>query len=293
MRIQGQGEGSFGAVLDAEARAFRHGLDVNVPVYSDGAVRVISDERIPREEGEALARRIEAAYQYDARRQRWPDEAPLDAPLTVAVLSAGGFARFTGDRSGSVGGVTTGPDLFVLPDRVLGRADAMDEQVIAHELSHVQDFRQGGPRVEQVPVYLQEGKAYLLGESYPATRQLANPHLAYVAEALGEIRAEDAERMIRRFRTGEDEARSGAFGFIGETAGALFIEFMRVRMGKKDAVAQVAEVISAVGQGERYEVAFKRQFGVAPRQVEEAFVEFIAATEGSPEERLAGTLFAG
>ena len=98
--------------------------------------------------------------------------------------------------------------------------------------------------------------------------------------------------MIQRFRTGEDEARSGAFGFIGETTGALFIEFLRVRMGKRDALPKVAEVISEVGRGESYDAAFKRQFGVPPREVEAAFVDFIADTEGSPQDRLAGTLFA-
>jgi hypothetical protein len=284
--------GAFVAASNDHVLPFRQGISVNVPVYSDEHVRVLSDERLDPTAGAALARRIEAAYRYDERVQQWKDDRRLDAPLTVAVLSAEAFARFTGDRSGSIGGVTTGPDLFVVPDRVLNGKTAMDEQVIAHELSHIQDFRQGGAAVTKVPIYLQEGKAYLLGETYPRSEHLANPHIQYVGKALGQISGEDAANVMKHFRTGEDEARSGAFGFIGETAGALFIEFMRVQMGEKHALQKVAEVVSDVGHGSTYEAAFQRQFETTPRKVEAAFVDFVTQTEGDPRERLKGTLFA-
>jgi hypothetical protein len=194
-----------------------------------------------------------------------------------------------------VAGVTTGPNLFVVPDTVLGRKSALDDETIAHELGHVQDFRQGGNGLQQVPIYLQEGKEYCLGEKYPLAEHMANPHTQYVGNILGKITAQDAQKVMSSFRTPQDEAGSGNFGFIGETTGALFVEYLRTRLGGKgvpDALPRVANVISQVGSGNSYDAAFKSQFGLAPKEAEQSFVDYIGKTEGNPQARLSGTLFA-
>jgi hypothetical protein len=264
-------------------------------VYQDEHVRVVSDEPLDPAAGKALSDRIEKAYSWDEGQQHWKQPGPLGSQLTVAVLSRPVFSALTGDPTGSVAGVTTGPNLFVVPDSVIGRKSAMDDETIAHELGHVQDFREGGKGLQQVPIYLQEGKEYCLGERYPLSEKMANPHIQYVANELGKITGKDAQRVMTQFRTPQDEAGSGNFGFIGETTGALFVEYLRTRLGGKgvpDALPRVANVIAQVGSGSSYAAAFKGQFGVSPTQAESDFVRYIHQTEGNPTARLAGTLFA-
>lgn len=267
-------------------------------IYSDKQVKIVSDESLTVADARALAERCEAAYRFDAKAQGWSDTRPLETPLTVAVLSRGAFASVTGDSTGSVGGVTVSPNVFVVPDTVLGRRSALDENVIAHELGHVQDLREAGKAISKVPIYLQEGKEYVLGETYPLSEKMKNPHLVYVAQALGNITGADARDVMQHFRTVEDEAKSGPRGFIGETTGALYVEFLRTRLssvgpgqGKPDAMHRVANVISSVGKGASYDAAFKAQFGVSSRESETQFVAYVAATEGNPRARLSGTVF--
>lgn len=263
-------------------------------IYQDEHVHVVSDQPIDPAKGKLLSERIETAYKWDQKQQHWANKDVLNSPLTVAVLSRPMFSALTGDMTGSVAGVTTGPNLFVMPDAVMDRKSAMDDQTIAHELGHVQDFREGGERLKEVPIYLQEGKEYVLGEKYPLSEHLPNPHIQYVAKTLGEITGRDAQRVMDHFRVAADEANSGNFGFMGETTGALFVEYLRTRLGGKgvaDAVPRVAQTITQVGNGASYDEAFTRQFGVSPKTAERDFVTFIAATEGNPQARLGGTLF--
>ncbi|MBF5041365.1 hypothetical protein FGE12_03125 [Aggregicoccus sp. 17bor-14] len=277
----------------AQAVSSGGGLSLQ-PVYEDGQVNVVSDEPLSSAQARALAQRIEAAYAYDAAEQRWRDGGPLHTPLTVAVLSAQAFARVTGDASGSTAGVTAGPNLFVVPDSVLGRRQPQAEDTIAHELSHVQDFREAGPRLASVPIYLQEGKAYLLGDRYPQKEGLGNPHVAYVAQQLGALTARDAAAVMTHFREPQDET-PGAFGFIGEVTGSLYVEFLRTRLGGTgfpDALERVADTVAAVGRGVSYEQAFVQRFGLPPADAERAFVRYIGETEGRPDERLRGTVYA-
>ena len=276
-----------------KAVAARDGLQAH-EVYRDARVQVVSDEAVTQTQAKALATRIEKAYDFDKTAQKWPSAQVLDAPLTVAVLTNGAFGRFTGDTSGSIAGVTTGPNLFVMPDRVLGRRNAQDENTIAHELGHVQDFREAGKRLEQVPIYLQEGKAYILGENYPLAENMKNPHIQYVGNALKQLTGDQARDILKTFRTNADEANAGPKGFWGEVTGALFVEFLRTRMGgtgSADAVPKLASVTAAVGGGESYGQAFHEQFGVTPAQAESSFIDYVQRTEGQPVDRFRGTLF--
>ena len=95
-------------------------------VFRDEQLSVVSDRPVPRAEARALAARIEKAWRSDLREHRWDDPRTLREPLTVAVLSPGAFADFTGDATGSIAGVTTGKDNIVLPARVLSGATPGD-----------------------------------------------------------------------------------------------------------------------------------------------------------------------
>lgn len=265
-----------------------------VEVFHDKAVRVVSDAAMTFAQGQALAARIEEAFRYDLDRQHWSERAPLNKPLTVAALSREGFYQLTGDQTGSIAGVTTGPNVFAVPMSTALHPSDDGDSVIAHELGHVQDIREAGARISRVPIYLQEGKEYLLGDSYPAYRGHTQHDLSSVSEELSRVSAVEAEAVMRHFRTVKDEAHAGFQGFRDEVVGALFVEFLRTRFegGKTDAIPRIAELIVEVGKGQTYDQAFRSQFGKGAAEAEKAFVQYVATTEGNRSERLRGTLYA-
>ncbi len=272
--------------------AGRQGVGTQV-IYDDGRVRVVSDEALPRATAVALAHKVERFYDWDARQEHWKNPRPLAAPLTVAAVSREQFTAVTGDPTGSVGGFTTGPNLFVVPADSLARRSADDDVVVAHELAHVQDFREAGSRLNRVPIYLQEGKAYLLGDQGAMTGGVEPRNVEDVSRALSRITGEDAQSVMQGFRRAADEGIWGRDGFYGETIGALYVEFLRLHFqgGHADAIPRLADTITAVGQGAGYESAFKQRFGASSKETEQAFVRWVQQTEGRPEARLGGTIY--
>ncbi len=267
------------------------GSAVGFDIYEDAQVRVVSDKRVSAAEGRTLARRVERAFKWDERKEKWRDPASLKPQVTVNVLSKDAFTRFTGDSTGSIAGVTTGPDVFVVPDRVLRGVSANDETTMAHELAHIQDFREGGAALEQVPIYLQEGKAYVLGDQYPASLGLRDGHLASVSRTLGQLTAHDAQTVLTHFRAARDEQGSPQFTYYGEVTGALFVEWLRTHQ-KSDAVPRLAQAIADSGRGAGFQSSFRTQFGFSLDTAEQAFVRYVGDTEGNPAERLKGTIYA-
>src|SRR5262249_23035050 len=122
---------------------------------------------LSKAKAQAVAKKIEDAGKFDAAQQQWPNSSPLGKQIVVEVLSKKGFDAVLGGDSTGVAGVTLSPDLMAVPDTVATKSTPDDDDTIAHEVSHVQDERQGGNRIDLVPTYLQEGKAYVLGDSYP------------------------------------------------------------------------------------------------------------------------------
>ncbi len=255
--------------------------------FEDEQVRVVSDHPIPRAEAKGLAERVELAWANDVHQQKWDDQKPLRAPLTVAVLSPRAFERFTGDSSGSIAGVTTGKNLFVVPERVLQGTSPHDEDTLAHELAHVQDFREAGDAMDSIPTYLEEGKATVLGDAWGGD----DDRLTSAARLMASLDADDAEYLLRNFRRASAESRPPNFVFAGETTGALFVEFLATHV-KKDALVRLCDAIEAAGDGTRFTTAFRQSFGLSLTEAEQRFIAFIADTEGDPQRRLAGTLYA-
>ncbi len=232
---------------------------------------------------------VETAYTWDEGQLGWKNEAPLSKPLTVAVLSKPAFEGVTGDTTGAVAGVTTGPNLFVMPDTALkGPATKEDVDTIAHELTHVQDFREGGKGTDGMPTYILEGRAYVDGDKYAKDASHISPYL-------GQLTAQDAQAVLKGFRRPAIEQKDPEFGFMGEITGALFVEFLRTRLngkGDADAMSRLSAATTSLSTGTTYDAAFKQQFGVTLASAEQQFVQYIGSTEGNPTARLSGTLYA-
>ena len=265
-------------------------------VWQDQFVKVVSDENLSKAKAQAVAKKIEDAARFDSAQHQWPDSKPLGKQVTVEVLSKKGFDALFGGDAGGTAGVTLGPDLMAVPDTVATKSTPDDDDTLAHEMVHVQDERIGGDRVDLVPTYLQEGKAYVLGDSYPiALHEDANdPALRGVAQQVGNVTAAKAQDVIDHYRDPEAEEDPSRDGFVDETTGALYVEYLRTRLngtGVSDTIPRLAKVIGEVGKGATYEDAFQKQFGVSMKDSEKGFVKFVKDTEGKPAERLKGMLW--
>ncbi|MBX7099693.1 MAG: hypothetical protein K1X89_18395 [Myxococcaceae bacterium] len=269
----------------------RSGLGLSLS-YRDAQVQVVSDVQLSEREAKALATRVERAYAFDAAIHGWSKDDDLAPRLTVAVLGQRGFQALSGDTSGAVGGFTTGPSLFVVPEEVARQRRSDDDVTIAHELGHVQDYRQAGKRLAAVPMYLQEGKAYLLGDLEPMARGQGSASARNVVATWERMSARDAQWVVQRFRTARDEALSGRNGYVGEVGGALFVEFLRTQFhgGHADVLKRLGTVVADVGAGQSYGAAFGRQFGGSPDAAEAAFVAWVKSTEDDPARRLDGSV---
>ena len=172
-----------------------------------------------------------------------------------------------------------------------------DDDTIAHELSHVMDFRAAGDGIDKIPVYEQEGRAYTIGDTYPITegKDKSDPVLRGVGEELAKITGAQAADVMKNYRDGSAEGAPGRDGFRDETTGALYVQFLKTRLGGQgvpDALQKLAQVSADVGQGLSYDKAFQKEFGVTSKSTEDAFVKYVTATEGKPAERMSGTLWA-
>jgi hypothetical protein len=254
--------------------------------FHDAQVRVVSDRPLPREQAKALATRVERAWQADLEKHQWNDERPLHKQLTVAVLSRDAFERFTGDETGSIAGVTTGPDVFVMPERVLRGVSVDDQDTIAHELAHVQDFRMAGDAMAQVPTWLEEGKASVIGDAFGRSSR----HLHDAARTMAGFSADDVAYLLQNFRGPDAENQPPNFVYAGEVMGALFVEYLGAHV-KRDAVLRISDAIEAAGNGVEFGAAFRAALGLSLGEAQRRFVEFIRETEGDPNRRLAGTLY--
>ncbi len=267
-------------------------------IWQDSFVKIVSDEKLSKTQAQAVAKKIEDAYSFDKAQQKWTNTAPLGKQVTVEVLSKGGFDAVLGGDSSGVAGVTLDANHMAVPDDLLARNNPDDDDTLAHELGHVQDFREGGRALDkQIPIYLQEGKEYVLGDEYPIAlhEDGSDPALPHIAKQVGSVTGDQALDVMQHYRTPDAESDQSRDGFRDETTGALYVEFLATRLNGKgvpDAVSRIAQVISDVGTGAKYDAAFQKQFGMSSADTEKAFVDYVKSTEGKPAERLQGTIWA-
>jgi hypothetical protein len=268
--------------------------DGQIVVYDFGKIEIATDERLTERQARRIARHALAAYEqdyYESGRGR----AGPGAPLTIGVFSDQTFAEFTGDRRGRVFGVQTDRNTIVMRDDIV-RGKPRDLAVLAHEVSHVQDERQaGGERVYRIPSFLREGKAVVLGNRYVASRGLTNGEVQRTARELGGYTAEQASETFRAYRGDTRAENRSGNGKRHQQIGALYVEFLRTRLGggHPDALASLSRIAREVGTKGKlsFDAAFQKHFGVPPAEAEAAFVQFMSETQGNPAERLRGTIY--
>ena len=136
-----------------------------------------------------------------------------------------------------------------------------------------------------IPLFLKEGKAYVVGLSYAKDAQ----RLKQVRDDLAQLTANDARWVVDQFRTDHPAGNPNA-SYWGELGGALFVEFLRAHV-KKDALVRLANAVEACGRGQTFTAAIKKEFGKSLPELENAFVDFVEKTEQAPRERFKGTIF--
>jgi hypothetical protein len=266
-------------------------------IYKDSFVTIKSDDpKMTQAQGKALAATIEDAYKFDTKTEAWQNQAPLNkGSLVVEALTKAGYDKVLGGDSTGVAGVTMGPNLMAVPENLASSTNPDDHDTIAHELNHVQDFREAGKNIDKIPVYEQEGKAYLMGDSYPIAlgEDKKDPVLGDIGNFLTKLTSAQARDVMDNYRDGSAEGDSSRNGFRDETTGALYVEFLKLHYngGSSDAIQKLAQVTSEVGSGKTYDAAFKDQFGTSSKASEDAFVKWVGDTEKDPSARMKGTLW--
>ena len=266
-------------------------------IYKDSFVTIKTDDpKMTAAQGKTLAQQIEKAYDYDTKTEAWQNTQPLGKhTLVVEALTKAGYDKALGGDSTGVAGVTMGPNLVDVPENLADSTNPDDHDTIAHELNHVQDFREAGKGIDKIPVYEQEGKAYLMGDSYPIAlgEDKKDPVLGQIGNYLTKLTGTQARDVMDNYRAGSAEGDPSRNGFRDETTGALYVEFLKLHYngGSSDAIQKLAQVTSEVGQGKSYDAAFQDQFGTSSKSSEDAFVKWVTDTEKDPTARMKGTLW--
>lgn len=249
-------------------------------------IEVFAETPLTANEARTLESRVTRAAAFGDSLQHWDDDAKWKQKLNVTLLSDRCMAGLTGVPANEVPGMTTGPDDIFLRRASLRGSSAHDSEVLAHELVHVEDWRMAGRSEPEIPLYLKEGKAYVVGLRYANERE----RKLQVRRDLTDLSAGDARWVMNQFRESHPSGNPNA-SYVGEITGALFVEWLETHV-KKGALTKLGNAVEASGEGRDFEAAFKKQFGVSLAKCEAEFVTFVARTEGKPRERFAGTLFA-
>ena len=248
----------------------------NFPVRcqsDDGFLLVLSDRELDPARCRAHVARVLKAYAFVTERSGWKDRAPLTAqPLKFAVL---------GDPALKVLGYAQGPNLMVMKDAYMD--NPLSEGTLAHELAHIQDFRQ--LRGKRMPSFMFEGRALTIGQAYRV----------HIGQPLG-----DYDRQMARSAAGFTPEGALALlenyqgrGWDNQAIGTVVVEFMRAkwRGGIADITPRLSRMIERIAAVREFDLAFQDEFGASADAFAEAFMGFLRATQNNPKERLAGTMW--
>ena len=235
----------------------------------------------PRDEA-AIVARVKAAFGFALRACGWSATDGITAlPLQVHItaLPRGTMAR------------TSGPRAFSVASNALRRAGV--DGVLAHELTHLQDFRAARGGLSSIPRFLEEGRALSIGRGFRASLGVCADDLERV-EAIAALTGEQAAEALAGFRDGSGLRRARRTGavFRWMSVSVFFVEFLRVRAhgtGWPDAIGRLSRIWLRVGRGEGFDSAFTAEFSQPLQSLEEAFVSFVASTEGDRAARLRKT----
>jgi hypothetical protein len=224
-----------------------------------------------------LAEQIRNAYRFVT--SELGDGSPVISPrLNVFVNSRAGA------NSGWATGDGSERDRIHISDSVL-RTPRIDNNLIAHELTHVWEMRNGA---YTLPAYADEGRACVIGDTYNAVNGDPNVWFNPTRRYLATIDAEIARVALQPNVRPTDE---------NEYVAELWVEFLRARYphldgeGFADALPRLARVSVATAAGTRWLEAFETEFGISVVEARRAFFTYVDATIGNPTERFRGTLW--
>lgn len=248
-------------------------------------LRVEAGNGVTRKMKLDVMKRIGRAFDYALESHGWNNpEALCEETLVVKVRKIPGAASDVEARSGAELNVEFGAQGTTRLDRLL-----------AQEVTHVQDLRvlKKASR-STIPRYLYEGKALAVGNRY---RIASGDRAAEAGRAkwIARFTADEALQTLRHFRAMNGAITDKQALMQHVSVSAFFVEYLRTRVAgqRGDVIPMLARVFERVGGGEQFEAAFQEELGVPIAHAEEGFIGFIKTTEGSPAERLRGTVYAG
>jgi len=239
----------------------------------DGFLEIYSDHPVDPARCRAVSARVLKAYAFVGDRAAWKDRSLLTArPLQFAMV---------GDGASKVLGYAKGPNLMVMKDSYMD--DPLSEGTLAHELMHIQDFRQ--LRGKKLPSFMMEGRALTIGQAYRLhVGQAAGDYDRQMARSAVGFTAEKAMALLDNY---------SAHGWDNQAIGTVVVEFMRTKWkgGIADVNPRLSRMIERIAAGREFEQAFQDEFGESAEAFAEAFAGFLRATQGDAQRRLQGTMW--
>jgi hypothetical protein len=260
-------------------------------LYREAFIEVGSPDTATLEQCKTTAKKVIAAWNFDAAIMHWANASGMKRPLLVRLLSDERMAR---DHPGLRAAALKNGDKFVVKMGLLG--DPTLDLTIAHEIGHVQAFRTLGSYAEMnvVPTYFLEGHGLMMNQLY-ADHLGVNRHEGGGKQVrdLMSITAAEAQAVLtddRYFRVGMP-AEKQTKNYHMECMGMFFIEYLRVNKRISDAVPRMARVFESVARGESYGQAFAESYGVPLDQAIAEVVAFMKRTETHRADRFKGMRF--
>ena len=239
----------------------------------DGFLQIQSDRDLDPARCKSHVARVLRAFAFVTERAAWKDRSLLTArPLKFTVL---------GDATLKVLGYAQGPDLMVMKDAYMD--NPLSEGTLAHELTHIQDFRQ--LRGKRMPSFMFEGRALTIGQAYRIhVGQAPGDYDRQMARSAAGFTAEQAMELLENYR---------GHGWNNQAIGTVVVEYIRARWkgGIADINSRLSRMIERIAAGRVFEQAFQEEFGESADAFADAFAGFLRATQNDPKQRLQGTMW--
>jgi hypothetical protein len=239
----------------------------------DGFLQIVSDRELEAARCKSHIDRVLKAYAFVTGAASWKDRGLLTAqPLKFAVL---------GDPALKVLGYAQGPNLMVMKDAYMD--NPLSEGTLAHELAHIQDFRQ--LRGQRMPSFMFEGRALTIGQAYRVhIGQALGDYDRQMARSAATFTPDQAMALLENYR---------GQGWDNQAIGTVVVEYMRVRWngGIQDINPRLSRMIERIAAGREFDLAFQDEFKASADAFAEAFMNFLRTTHGKPQERLHGTMW--
>ena len=239
----------------------------------DGFLQIYTAHPLEPGRCKAIVTRVLKVYAFVTERADWKDNRILTVtPLQFALV---GYSAI------KVLGYAKGPNLMVMKDSYLDQP--LSEGTLAHELTHIQDFRQ--LRGKRLPSFMFEGRALTIGQAYRLhVGQTPGDYDRRMARSAVSFTAEQAMELLDNY---------GGQGWDNQAIGTVVVEYMRTAWngGIADINPRLSRVIERMAAGREFEQAFQDEFGVAAEAFAENFAAFLRATQADAKRRLRGTMW--